>query len=97
MSGKWAWPGWIEKQRLPFPTLIPLDGKPLALATGKLQAGAKPVLALIVEQEGKGRSGGPPPAGDAHRRRQDQNSEAQQGLQSQPDHRWPFTMPTRMG
>ena len=43
-----------EKQRLPFPTLIPLDGKPLALAVGKLQAGAKPVLAVIVEQEGKG-------------------------------------------
>jgi hypothetical protein len=43
-----------EKQRLPFPTLIPLDGKPLALAVGKLQPGAKPVLALIVEQEGKG-------------------------------------------
>ena len=43
-----------EKQRLPFPTLIPLDGQPLALAVGKLQAGAKPVLALIVEQEGKG-------------------------------------------
>jgi hypothetical protein len=42
------------KQRLPFPTLIPLDGKPLALAVGKLQAGAKPVLAVIVEQEGKG-------------------------------------------
>jgi hypothetical protein len=43
-----------EKQRMPFPTLIPLDGKPLALAVGKLQPGAKPVLALIVEQEGKG-------------------------------------------
>ena len=43
-----------EKQRLPFPTLIPLDGKPLALAAGKLQDGAKPVLATIVEQEGKG-------------------------------------------
>ena len=43
-----------EKQRLPFPTLIPLDGKPLALAAGKLQAAAKPVLAVIVEQEGKG-------------------------------------------
>ncbi len=43
-----------EKLRLPFPTLIPLDGKPLALAVGKLQAGAKPVLAVIVEQEGKG-------------------------------------------
>ena len=43
-----------EKQRLPFPTLIPIEGKPLAIAAGKLQAGAKPVLALIVEQEGKG-------------------------------------------
>lgn len=43
-----------EKQRLPFPALIPLDGRPLALATGKLQAAAKPVLAVIVEQEGKG-------------------------------------------
>jgi hypothetical protein len=43
-----------EKQRLPFPTLIPLDGKPLALAAGQLQAGAKPVLAVIVEPEGKG-------------------------------------------
>ena len=43
-----------EKERLPFPTLIPLDGKPLAMAVGRLQAGAKPVLAMIVEQEGKG-------------------------------------------
>ena len=43
-----------EKRRLPFPTLIPLEGKPLALAAGKLQAEAKPVLALIVEPEGKG-------------------------------------------
>ena len=43
-----------EKQRLPFPTLIPLDGKPLAIATGILQAGGKPVLAVIVEQEGRG-------------------------------------------
>jgi hypothetical protein len=43
-----------DKERLPFPTLIPLDGKPLAMAVGRLQTGAKPVLALIVEQEGKG-------------------------------------------
>ncbi len=47
-----------EKQRLPFPTLIPLDGKPLALAAGQLQPGAKPVLAVIVEQEGKGEEEG---------------------------------------
>jgi hypothetical protein len=42
-----------EKQRLPFPTLIPLAGKPLALAVGKLRPDAKPTLAVIVDQEGK--------------------------------------------
>ena len=42
-----------EKQRLPFPTLIPLDGKPLVLAVGALKPGAKPTLAVIVDQEGK--------------------------------------------
>jgi hypothetical protein len=43
-----------EKQGLPFPTLLPLDGKPLAMTVGSLQPGAKPVLAVILEQEGKG-------------------------------------------
>ena len=42
-----------EKQRLPFPTLIPVDGKPLALAVGKLEKGGKTVLALIVDQDGR--------------------------------------------
>jgi hypothetical protein len=42
-----------EMQRLPFPTLIPLDGKPLALAIGKLRSDAKPTLAVIVDQDGK--------------------------------------------
>ena len=42
-----------EKQRLPFPTLIPLDGKPLVLAVGTLKPGAKPTLAVIVDQDGK--------------------------------------------
>ena len=42
-----------EKERLPFPTLIPMDGKPLVLAVGKLQPGAKPTLAVIVDQDGK--------------------------------------------
>lgn len=42
-----------EKQRLPFPTLIPMDGKPLVLAVGKLQADGKPVLAVIVDQDGR--------------------------------------------
>lgn len=40
-------------ERLPFPTLIPLDGQPLAMAVGTLKPGAKPVLAVIVDQDGK--------------------------------------------
>ncbi|MGC3959349.1 MAG: VCBS repeat-containing protein [Verrucomicrobiota bacterium] len=36
-----------EKERLPFPELIPLDGKPLALAVGALTPGAKPILAVV--------------------------------------------------
>ena len=38
--------------KLPFPTLIPLDGKPLVMAAGVLKRGAKPVLAVIVEKNG---------------------------------------------
>lgn len=39
--------------RLPFPQLIPLTGRPLALATGVLKEGQKPVLALIQERDDK--------------------------------------------
>ena len=42
-----------EKEKLPFPTLIPLDGKPLAMAVGALNPGAKPTLAVLVDQDGK--------------------------------------------
>ncbi len=42
-----------EHQRLPFPTLLPLEGKPLAMAVGKLEPKQKPVLAVIVDQEGR--------------------------------------------
>ncbi|MDB6066762.1 MAG: repeat protein [Pedosphaera sp.] len=42
-----------EKGRLPFPTLIPLDGKPLAMAVGRLQPKSKLTLAAIVDQDGK--------------------------------------------
>ncbi len=42
-----------EKGRLPFPTLIPLEGKPLAMAVGKLQAKGKTTLAVITDQDGK--------------------------------------------
>jgi hypothetical protein len=36
------------QERLPFPELIPLDGKPLALAVGALQPKSKPTLAVII-------------------------------------------------
>ena len=39
--------------RLPFPTLLPLDGKPLAMAVGALKPGAKPTLAIIVDKDGQ--------------------------------------------
>ena len=39
--------------RLPFPTLLPIDGKPLVMAVGALRPGAKPVLAMIVDQNGQ--------------------------------------------
>jgi hypothetical protein len=39
--------------KLPFPTLIPLDGKPLAMAIGTLKPGAKPTLAIIVDKDGQ--------------------------------------------
>ena len=42
-----------DKQRLPFPTLIPMDGKPLVMAAGTLKSGDKPVLAVITDQDGK--------------------------------------------
>jgi hypothetical protein len=42
-----------DKGRLPFPTLIPLDGRPLAMAVGPLKPGGKSVLAVIVDQDGK--------------------------------------------
>jgi hypothetical protein len=42
-----------QNGRLPFPTLIPLDGKPLVMAVGALKAGAKPALAVIVDKDGQ--------------------------------------------
>ena len=37
-----------DKARLPFPELIQLEGKPLALAVGSLKPGEKPTLAVII-------------------------------------------------
>jgi len=42
-----------QQNRLPFPSLIPLDGKPLAFAVGKLQPGAATTLAVLLDQDGK--------------------------------------------
>jgi hypothetical protein len=42
-----------EKGGLPFPTLIPVSGKPLVFTTGKLEADGKPSLVAIVDQDGK--------------------------------------------
>jgi len=38
--------------RLPFPTPLELDGKPLIMTTGVLKHGGKPVLAIIVDKDG---------------------------------------------
>jgi hypothetical protein len=39
--------------RLPFPTLLPINGKPLVMTVGVLHPGAKPALAMIVDQNGQ--------------------------------------------
>ncbi len=38
---------------LPFPTLIPLDGNPIAMAVGALKPRAKPTLCVIVDKDGQ--------------------------------------------
>jgi hypothetical protein len=40
-----------EKGNIAFPTILPFDGNPLTMAVGPLQPGAKPTLAVIVDQE----------------------------------------------
>lgn len=42
-----------EKGRLPFPTLIPLEGRPVAMAVGHLKSQAQTSLAVITDQDGK--------------------------------------------
>jgi hypothetical protein len=37
--------------RIAFPTILPIEGRPLTMAIGPLQPNAKPTLAVIVEQE----------------------------------------------
>jgi hypothetical protein len=43
-----------DKQgRMPFPTGIQTDGKPLTMAVGPLRSGQKPVLVAILDQDGR--------------------------------------------
>lgn len=42
-----------ENGRIPFPTILPFDGKPLAMAVGTIEANSKPTLAVILEQENR--------------------------------------------
>lgn len=42
-----------ENGRVAFPVMIPLEGKPLAMAVGALEAKSKPVLVVILDQDGK--------------------------------------------
>lgn len=39
--------------RIAFPQIIPIEGRPLAMAVGPLQPGIRPSLALILDQDGK--------------------------------------------
>lgn len=41
-----------KDDRLPFPTLIPLDGKPITMAVGTLKSKGKPTLCVIVDKDG---------------------------------------------
>ena len=42
-----------QQGRVPFPSIIPLEGKPLAFAVGALRENAQPTLAVILDQDGK--------------------------------------------
>lgn len=42
-----------QQGRMPFPTVLPTDGKPLAMALGSLKPGEAPSLAVIIDQDGK--------------------------------------------
>lgn len=39
--------------RIPFPTILPLEGKPLAIAVGSIDSKSKPTLAVILEQDNR--------------------------------------------
>lgn len=40
-----------KKGGIAFPTILPIDGRPMTMAVGPLQPGAKPTLAVLVDQD----------------------------------------------
>ncbi len=42
-----------QRGRIPFPTVVPVEGRPLTMAVGPLRPKEKPVLAVITDQDGK--------------------------------------------
>jgi hypothetical protein len=42
-----------QKGTMPFPSVLPFQGRPLALAVGPLIAGEKPSLVAVIDQEGR--------------------------------------------
>ncbi len=42
-----------DKGKVAFPTMLPIEGRPLAMALGKTAKDAEPALATILDQEGK--------------------------------------------
>ncbi|HRZ56401.1 MAG TPA: VCBS repeat-containing protein, partial [Candidatus Paceibacterota bacterium] len=42
-----------EAGRIAFPTLIPIEGRPLTMAAGRVRADQKPLLAAVVDVDGK--------------------------------------------
>jgi hypothetical protein len=42
-----------QQGRIPFPTIIPTEGRPLAMTIGSLKSNAAPTLAVVLDQDGK--------------------------------------------
>jgi hypothetical protein len=42
-----------QKGRMPFPTTVPIDGKPLTMTVGPLKSGGDSTLAVILDNDGK--------------------------------------------
>jgi hypothetical protein len=45
--------GYDHQGRIAFPKLVPVEGRPLTMTVGALKPGGEPVLAAVVDQDGK--------------------------------------------